>query len=409
MFAALRRVTFRSPPRGAVCAFHDVTGERLKETVLSGMEWICLGDFATIFASPLILWRMLRWIGFLDPGFILFSRKATFVRRLGGRLARIYWLACFDAAGVRAVVTIKDDSAIFQWLCHRYPRAAFFAIQNGVRTTIDLRLMVRNLTDPRPTIRMPKFFCFGEHDVRLYRDNGALVEEAIPVGSLLGCYYDRCLPHPRTKDFDICLVSQWIEGVDSDYYYDEWIRLLQFAARFVAESGKRLAVAMRGDGAEEFQFFQGYFADRATLSPRLSFFASYDLAYRSELTVSVHSTMMVELLGLGHKVLAFNLSGDEGLSVVPAGPWLFDRGGYGEFATRLLDLLAMSEAEFQAVLAGGGREVMAFPEDEPTHAAIRRRIMAAARPRDRAFDRGKGPVEMLKNARSSCPSREEPA
>jgi hypothetical protein len=327
------------PLRSSDVLVFDATGsDVLALTALAGIGHSVLPSRAErIHVSPGIVVRAIanavRWGG----------RDLLRPRRLASVLYRSWLLACVQRARPRAVVTFVDNSFPFQWVSRRYPRARFFAVQNGARYRHDVSTWLPPRPLPGSDISMPDLLCWGTFEPELYARYGHHVDRFHPVGSLRGARYREMNPAPPAEAaFDVCLVSQWTDASGSRIFpeIDRGARrITEYVGRYVTEHPLRLCVALRSSDPDEAGFFRSQLGNAAELvAYDPAAMSTYGAMDRSEVVVTFCSSAATEAFGWGSKVLCVNLSGDDNYDFPRLGPWALPESTYEEFG-RALDAL----------------------------------------------------------------------
>lgn len=289
---------------------------------------------------------------------------------VGGPL-KAYALAVIQVIRPKLVVTLIDNSGVYQSLVRHYREGKFLAIQNGTRN------LVRDNPSGVPAITHQHFACFGESVVAQYREHGAEVLEYHPIGSLrqaLSCDSPHQDSQKQTNIFDVCLVSE-VDETLALYYpeIDVAVRNVSMMfARFCSERNLKHCIISRYDrdiNPKEFSFELDYFrsifgASEANLiSNKRVQFGSYSLLGRCRVAVAFSSTLLLERFGEGGRVLF----SDTGQNYRPAmiGPWYLEDASYEEFASRLLWLLEMSESQYASKAALAAAYMMHRPSEVP--------------------------------------------
>ena len=251
-------------------------------------------------------------------------------------------LAEIDSISPKVVVTFIDNSSRFNSLSRLYPRALFLAVQNGFRGI--------EVADMASYLNVTNLFCFGEDTRNRYQNSGCNVGRYILGGSLKDGLYRERFPKEEKVEFDFCWISQFrpkrFSGTLPGLAHTS-IMLLQFLYEYCKESGKSLAIAGNCKSnalAEEVEFLRKYIdLTRVTFVPNDPLgFSSYQVIDKSEVSVTVCSTIGFEAFSRGNKVLFCNFTNDPYYDVpgiAQQKPWMI-RGSeitYSQFIMKLHD------------------------------------------------------------------------
>jgi len=384
----LRRLSWRSPERAAIVVFDREGSEFLVRTVLEGLpHHVMLVRGERWFVCWRVCAAMLRGLRHIDWPWVRRDPRGV-LRALPGELFKVYLYGYVCAVRPRAVLTYIDTSWHFMWLSRHYRHAEFFAIQNGARSA-------RTLVDdapPKPhfghVMNMPMLFSFGDYERDLYAGLGQQVDRIIPAGSVRADWYlARVAPVRPACQYDICLVSQWLIGMlDGGLAFpdirESLRRLDAYLMRYIEEHRVSCCIALRSDDARERAYFSRVYGDRAAIPVRdgdaMSSYAAID---RSELTMSMDSSIQREAYGWGKKVLFCNYSGREVNRSSPVVDLCYlEDGGYERFRDRVDQLRAMSHEHYRAAVADNARYLMRCEPERPSFQMIREHVTDATRP-----------------------------
>lgn len=292
------------------------------------------------------------------------------------------------------VVTLIDNSLVFQRAARHYTSARFLALQNGGR------LLERDNPAGSPLIFHSEFACLGRYEVDQYTGHGAIVERFYPVGSLKDSYYRAMCPAPpQEKRFDLCLVSQ-IKPQHYNAYPKTMASLDSLAGhlrRFCETHGTTLCVAARRHpdrNRELFEWETSWYRERlgpeATIVPNaLDEYTSYRVVDASRVSLALHTTLLREGFGRGNRILSCNFTGDPILDFPVPGPWSLTNPAYDAFEAQLLQLLRMSDEEYEAVCGSLPHYLIGYDPQCPTDVFLRGVIADAVRGVPRPTERAR--------------------
>lgn len=372
------RLRFSSPPKSRLLVFDAVGSAVLERTALKGLPHAVLPARGEAFyLSPAVLWRMLRYAGHID--WALITGRGG--RGLFGQLYKVHLLACLDYIAPEVVVTWIDNSWLFHKLSRAYPKAEFYAMQNGSRS---LGCVTSNPPLKVPggyVTSMPDLLCFGPYEEELYRSHGHRIDRFHHVGPLLGGFYlSGRGPAPAPK-YDVCLVSQWRGDIMASDRYPEIkgtvTALADYLGRYAKERGVSVCVAARTTSAGERAFYRAALGAGAPLIVRqddLMSLTTYQAIDESAVAVGFCSTALLEALGWGKKTLFCNLFKHVESYSPPPGPWRVDEPRYELFRDKLDALRVMSPAEYETAAGDFIRGAVRYDPAKPAHVYLRELI-----------------------------------
>lgn len=370
-------LTFTAPARSRLLVFDASGSDILAKTALQGLEFAVLPARGEVLClNPAVLARMIKYAGEIDWGLVL--------RRLGrglfGELYKVHLLACVDYIRPAVVVTWVDNSWLFHKVSRAYKGADFYAVQNGNRS---LGCVTSNPPRKVPggyVTSMPNLLCFGRYEEELYRSHGHAIDRFHLVGPLIGGWYRSLNPSAPAPKYDVGLPSQWRADLmaEGGVIARTVTTLAEHLGRYSRERGLKVCVAARTAGAAEWAFYEKHLGPGATIVPHedaLPSLSSYRAVDDSAVVVGFCSTILLEALGWGKKVLFCNMFRDVDSYAPPAGPWSVDEPGYELFRDRLDALRAMNPSEFQAAYGEFARRAMSFDPAKPAHAYLRELVL----------------------------------
>lgn len=365
------KVRFGGLKKSSVCLLHEECRNIMHKMVLHDIDYSILPAAQEVFyITPLILFFFIKNV-----------IRHFLVKCHLKHLYPVYMMSCVEYIHPKIVITFIDNSSIFHAVSRHYKKAAFYAIQNGIKCRHDVTDSLPPAPHPGSVISMPHLVCFGQHDIDLHKKYGHCIDYYHPVGSLIGGYFKTEIEPGRAPiKYDLCLVSQWRRGIMNGDFFPEmkiaYEQLNEFVRRYVDERELKLCVATcRSNGDEQLEeqvYYRGLFGDAATVLrfDRLDF-STYRAMDKSRVTISVDSCAAWEAFGWGKKVFFCNFSADDALDFPEPGLWSLNRAGYEEFRQKLDYLLAIDEKEYLAIATEKMRRIMNYNFSLPAHKYIR--------------------------------------
>jgi hypothetical protein len=309
------------------------------------------------------------------------GRQVSYVARRARRL------------GGRVLVTQIENYDFFGFLATSPGAPRVVAVQNGVRLAHELatlRASLRGAPQRAQGLLHDVFVCWGRSDVDRMRGAGLTARVALPVGSLRDSLHradtSRDLPE---SPLAVVLVKPKTFASSSDPYRTNQAAsrrtVLDFVARyavgaaivpsmvFVPGSAERLATQARLLAAH----YRGPWRT-TTSTDRLS---SYDAVMGARTVLGDQSSLLVEALGRGKRILSVNMTEDPSLDFPMDGPWLLRRPTYEQFAERMDWIRGMSDAQWAGVIGDAPRRLVNYNPAYPTHVFVKDLVMAIAEDR----------------------------
>lgn len=292
-----------------------------------------------------------------------------------------YVIALLEQIQPVITITFVDNARLFYEVSRRYGGSRFLAIQNAAR--YDTNHLSPALARE---IHIPEFACFGEFEKNLYLKKGATVGKFYPIGSLNDAYYrERHASRHKVKEYDVCVVAEPAPGWDElegPGFEDAIGNIAKYAVEFCKKHEKRLCIAGKRDpGAvrdSEQLWYEKYIGTEVEIIPRVrEEFTTYGLVDRSAVSIAFISSALQEGMGRGNRVLFCNFTGDQLWSFPIDGIWRLNDATYEAFERRMLELLEMSDAEFQRLSSPIKSQVMNYDEKNPTHIFLKKLIAEA--------------------------------
>ena len=262
------KITFSIPPHNEVLIYSEKGSTDLARLVLYDIKYsIMKTEREVIYVCPQILFF-----------FIIFSfSKKWNYRKLKhfegiklhfSQLYKVYLLACINKIKPSVVITFIDNDVNFQWCSKNDPISCYIGVQNGVRTKA---CMTSDLPSFYKTISTTNLFCFGNYEVKLYKNYSHRVDNHMAIGSVRASYYiSEMKDKITTNKFDICYVSGFSISRRNQINHPDWSRymdnndiLTEYMERFLRESECSCCIPLRRtykDGpekTEELEYFQG--------------------------------------------------------------------------------------------------------------------------------------------------------
>lgn len=297
------------------------------------------------------------------------------------QMRSIYFQSCLEATKPKAVLTFIDNDASFHWLSRNCRTFPFVAIQNGAR----LRFVSTEVNG----YYLQHLFCWGTHEVDLFKQLRYEVENYYPVGSLLASLYLRRPGIEMREDLDLLIVSTWRGNIGFPPDVRDTMRSMkimdQLLAKYVVSRNIAAAVILRAERdsehwvmpgmGNEYDYYRGIYGDSVEIiEANFSERTIYPVMQRSELIVSCLSSALIEAYGIGKKVLFCNFTGTNSYHCDLDPSIVTDDSDWDKFSQKVDRLRAQPIEDYRKLQKGDMRKMMSNPENCPTHEAIARAV-----------------------------------
>lgn len=296
------KITFELPKRSKIVVFGKDSQELIDLFNNHGINYTVYNELSGILnINPIFILKYVINI-------ILKSRSTKFKQLL----YNAYHLTNLEYISPRYIFTQTDNSVLIHWLVLKNIRTKIVAIQNGLRTKYEFGLLKKiHINNYKHDI----FFSFGQYEKDFFNSMNIKVNRYIQSGSFrLGLYMESKESH--SKIYDICLVSELIcipEENMKTYnihknLYDDIDKMNHIVAKYAKDFNKKIIVALReGDRQSQINYYLNIFKDNIEFSDPDKY-SSYDSVCKSHITLSFFSTLLLESLALGNKVLSIDTS-----------------------------------------------------------------------------------------------------
>tara|TARA_Y100000992_G_scaffold302308_1_gene275982 strand:- start:71 stop:1168 length:1098 start_codon:yes stop_codon:yes gene_type:complete len=243
---------------------------------------------------------------------IILKSRSTKIKQL---LYNAYHLTNLEYINPKYIFTQTDNSTLIHWLVKKKLQSKVVAIQNGLRTRYEFGFLKETHIN---NYEHDIFFSFGQYEKDLYESMNIKVNRYFKLGSFrLGLYMESKKSH--SKKYDICLISELscIPKKNTTTYklqkklYDDIDKMNHIIAKYAKEFNKKIIVALREDNEQsQINYYLNIFKDNIEFS-NPGKYSSYDSVCKSHITLSFFSTLLLESLALGNKVLSIDVSKSE--------------------------------------------------------------------------------------------------
>jgi surface carbohydrate biosynthesis protein len=382
------KLIFKNPARNKIAIFFS-GGPWHIDLILNDLPRTQIGSFdQEIYISIKIILNFFKQLWRFK--FDRVKARNTFKSKLKSILSELYchyWIACVSQTEAKVVLCFADNYFIYQRISILDRNREYYGIQNGMRTLHD----TRDALSHSKVISMTNFFCFGERDIDIFTKQKHLIEKYIPVGSLIGGYYKTEVSSGTDSNkFDICLISPWIieeqETINGKFgsfyarYYKQYSIsqkiLFKFLAKFIDETKSKIVVCLRTKDEAEENTYRQLFTSKAKMSHiDREKFQTYREVEKSELVISIFSTVLLDAFSWGSKVLYTNMGNSEWFEVSEAGISYYHKNDYDSFKKKVIELLEMDIGVYRKLTKKKANYINNFNPERPAHKIIRETIL----------------------------------
>ena len=227
-----------------------------------------------------------------------------------------YHLTIIQSISPKFVYTQTDNSTLIHWLSKYEKNIRFISIQNGLRTKHELKYFKNKHLE---NYNHDVFFMFGNHEESMYNRMKININKPMKLGSLrLGMFLEK--KYISHKKYNICLVSEFMRepNKDSKYYeiekelYDYELKFHKILNQYINDTNQKILIALQSSKRDlQVEYFTNIFGDNALFHENTNIFSSYEAVCMSELTIGFFSTLLIESLALGNKVLSVDTSNSD--------------------------------------------------------------------------------------------------
>ncbi len=221
-----------------------------------------------------------------------------------------YFGAVIKQSQCKVVVSYIDNAEFYHGLSHEVIDLPFLTFQNGSRYPYGVdshRLPIKN------------FFCFGQHEIDLYRQSKQSVENFVCFGLLTTLNFLASHPPPCTNEFDVFYPSQFHDNIQYGALMP-WEKAGQLRvvallkAILAARPSMTVLIGLRSTDQLEKDYYLRALEDnpRVLFAEKTGTYSSYEAARRCRLVLGFTSTLVEEAMSWGQKAIYVHLSPDPG-------------------------------------------------------------------------------------------------
>ncbi len=328
--------------------------------------------------------------------------KIMILEILKKNISVCYWVALIKVVKPKIVITFTDNHFDFYQMAKIFSnKIEFMAVQNAYRDESYLP------SKKAKKIFIPNYFCFSQQTVDHYEKIGATVGKFYKIGSLRQYHADKAFEkvEKKNKEYDVCLISETLPS-DDDPVRNERLESLEIIAshvlRLTNEKKLKTIILFKRDpltkrGRIEKDFYRKLWGENhpIIMIDKEENYKNYHYAYKSKLVIGNRSTLLLEALAHGEKILFCNYKQEYYLkknrnkvfdNLVELNS-LFDvdkfnvdsffsvfQKDYETFKNKALNLLNMDEKLFQNQISKFKNYMLEYDSNNSTFTKVKKQI-----------------------------------
>jgi len=306
-------------------------------------------------------------------------------------IKKIFLASIIDELNPAVIITFTDNNDLFGGLSQLYPEIKMISVQNGLR--VDYLTSIGTITDD---YMFDDYYTFGLFEKDLYTSKGVAILNHHPKGSLkLGIYlskYGDSILSRKKNSKTICFVSQYrkhmVDSKDvlSRRFVEVKRQLYELTVLWALNNNFNIVVSMYSSNSDahysdELNFFKEIMSNNIieySSNDRVKM-TSYENAISSSVLIGMDSTLLLEMFGVGKKVLwgsssdLLKLQGMEKYKEIMPPEVMLNDIDENIFNKKVDILLSMDQNEYNGITLDAKEYFMNINEPYP-HEAIKNNI-----------------------------------
>jgi len=365
-------IKFGCPNKSNIVIYDEWHSDKIIKYILKEYDFVVYKIHPEeVMICPLALLIFINNISLFDIKMIKYRKDK--LRAFFGQLLFCYRVAIIRIIKPKVIVTMIDNSYDFHELAEKYHDAEFFAIQNALRVNYDLK------KDRKYYI--PHYFTFGGYTEFVMSKYNHKILNYYPVGSFRLGIADKYMRSHSNHKYDIAIISQYRSEEYSDYGNEDIIErsncmnaMHSFLSQYIAESGSSAVMVMAGNLKCEVDYYKKYYGSGVDyLFNDKEKMSSFSILHKCEVIVAFFSSLSIEALGIGRKVLRVDLTDGDNWNEYDD-TILLKTDSYHDVKERLDMLLEETYSEYNDRIQNYSKYLMNYNPDFPPHEYIRSKI-----------------------------------
>jgi surface carbohydrate biosynthesis protein len=229
-----------------------------------------------------------------------------------GNLTLCYWIALIKQINPKLVITFSDNNYDFHKISKILDKKyKFISIQNAYRDESYLS------EEKAKKIFIQNYLCFGKQTVSHLSDLGFNIKNFYVTGSLRQCLAEKeIINNLQDEKYDLGLISENIPD-KNDPVKNERILSLKIIAenvkKYTSDYNLNTVILLKRDpdtkrGKQEINFYKEIFSNTKITfrDTKKNQFSNYYTAYNCNIVIGSRSTLLLEVLSKGKKILVCN-------------------------------------------------------------------------------------------------------
>lgn len=303
------------------------------------------------------------------------------------RIQDVIIFSIIDTLKPKVLITNVDNSNLMGIIHNEFPNKLTISVQNGFRSG------PKYAGGSYSKYPVSIFYGFGEHEGIMMKKLGINNYKYVPSGSLRFGLFKKRFSENLKKEFDLCFISQFNVDVlnpQIKILMDNGDKVFLSLIRLCETIGFSLSIAMRSESSsknylKEINHFNSLDPNAiAKIIPNnMINCEGYKTAAKSNILISVNSTLAFEMFGEGHKALFTSNANDyncsdlwdtyENFNKLPSMN-LIEKLSFEEISHKLKFLINIDEEEYIEKTEKSRQYYMNHIDTMPTHELIQTKI-----------------------------------
>ena len=365
-------IKFGCPVKSDIVIYDEWHSDKIVKYILQGDDhFIYRKHPEEIMVCPIAMLIFFKSISLFDISMI--ECRKDKLRAFFSQLLFCYRVAILKVVAPKVIITMIDNAYDFHELAKKYDSAEFFAIQNALRVNYDLK--------KNKKFYIPHYFTFGEYTKNVMIKYNHNIVNYYPVGSFRLGIADKFFKDKQHYKYDIGIVSQY-RGKQNIVSDDESIlersssmdKMHSFLSNYISDTGRSAAMIMVTDSDCEVNYYNKYYDGKIDyLFNNREKLSSFNELTQCEVVVAFFSSLSIEALGVGRKVLRIDLTDGDNWNEYD-NKILLKTKSYNDVKDRLESLLQEPYYDYNKRIESYSKYLMDYNPDLPPHEYIRNKI-----------------------------------
>ena len=360
------------PQNTKIIVFNEEGESLLQKTILKGKKYFLISKrIKIIYINFKLFVNFILNLKNFDLIWIL-KCKCNF-KFILEQLYLIYLISLLKTLKPKVLITFIDNDWHFQYLSKVCKNLEFIAIQNGVRSQVNLQYDLPSYPHPANKIYHRNFFCFGKHEINEYKKYEHKVENFFAVGSLRLSWF---LENKDKKNYyykikpNLVLISQWDQSIMLNGKYPEFKygmeKLDIYLNYFLKKNKYKVNIILRSNSKCEHKYFKSIYDERAIFLIKNNETSSYHYVKQAKLSITIDSTLGREAYAIGRKVFFVNFTKFQMYNTPVDKRSLLNEENYSLFEKKIKFLLSEKQTNFYKRTSTNRSKIMKIGKTKKT-------------------------------------------